>query len=136
MKGLLLDTHIWIWLSMGVNLTPTQVNLIKNYAVEASLYLSSISIWELAMLDAKKRITINTPINEWIKNSIKNSKIQTINLEQQIAVESCNLPGNFHADPADRIIVATARVHELSLISRDKNIIKYGAKNYLRVIAG
>ena len=77
------------------------------------------------MMVEKKRIELNVSVKRWFSAAINDTGLQVINLSPDIAVESCRLPGNFHKDPADRIIVATARVHNLILLTKDQKILNY-----------
>ncbi len=74
------------------------------------------------------------PCLEWIKNAIDYTHAQILQLSPEIAVESCNLPDSFHDDPADRLIVATARVKALSIVTRDKRILEYSKQKYISAI--
>jgi len=87
--------------------------------------IASISIWEFAMMVTKGRINVKIDPKCWLNNAISNSGLRVIELTPEIAMESCNLPGGFHKDPADRIIVATARTHNLTLLTKDRKIIEY-----------
>jgi len=134
-QGILLDTHIWIWMINGDHtLTPKSRTLINKSAEKGEVYISTISTWEVSMLEARQKITLGKPCLDWIKTSLKLTGIKAISLSPEIAVESCQLPNNFHGDPADRIIVATARLHDLTVVTRDKKIIKYGQDKYVRTI--
>lgn len=86
------------------------------------------------MLEIKKRIILEMPCLEWINRAIKETRIQVVSLTPAIAVESCNLPNDFHGDPADRIIVATARIEGLTVATRDTHILNYGKDKLLSVI--
>ncbi len=77
------------------------------------------------MLEAKQRIELDIPVAIWLSRAVKDTGIRVIDLSPDIAAESCSLPGNFHKDPADRIIVATARIHGLILLTRDQKILEY-----------
>jgi len=134
-SGLLLDTHVWIWLAMGnTTLTPKNRKIIAKFSQARSLFISSISAWEISMLMKKKRITLTTPPLEWINKSISHTGIQCIDVSPDIAIESCNLPGKFHADPSDSLIVATARLNDFCLMTRDEKIIKYSQQHFLTTI--
>lgn len=122
---ILLDTHIWWWaLSEPENLSATALATIKETKADARL-IASISIWEFAMMVARKKIELKTSPESWLSRAIHGTGIQVIELSPEIAVESCRLPGEFHRDPADQIIVATARVHNLSLVTKDQKILGY-----------
>ncbi|MEK6731365.1 MAG: type II toxin-antitoxin system VapC family toxin [Pseudomonadota bacterium] len=133
--GLLLDTHILLWLANGDhNLHKQQQSLINDAAKEWRLYISAISAWEIAMLDAKQRIILSKPCLKWIQESIEKIGIQLIPLSLEISVESCQLPGTFHDDPVDRIIVASARIHNLALMTHDDRILHYSNQDYVQTI--
>ncbi len=128
----LLDTHAWIWFITGNSeLSKIAQKTINQATQEHQLYLAAISLWELAMLENRKRITLGMPRLEWINQSLKLANIDILPINPAIAVESCQLPDGFHEDPADRLIVATARVHDLTLITRDSRILDYGKKKYV-----
>lgn len=122
---ILLDTHVWWWsLTEPVNLSKNAVETITTTPPDQRA-IASISIWELAMMVEKKRIELNVSVKRWLTAAINDTGLQVIDLSPDIAVESCRLPGNFHKDPADRIIVATARVHNLVLLTKDRKILDY-----------
>jgi PIN domain nuclease of toxin-antitoxin system len=134
-SGLLLDTHVWIWLMLGDKLSLKNQTLIEEHASSGRIFLSSISLWEVSMLAAKNKIHLDRPCNEWIDAALKEPKINVITLTPAIAVESAYLPGEFHGDPADRIIVATARIEILTLLTKDEKILSYSKNKYLNAIA-
>ena len=122
---ILLDTHAWIWSHSATKLLSDDVkNLIKKSRTDQRA-IASISIWEFAMMVAKGRIKVKIEPKRWLNNAIGNSGLLVIELTPEIAVESCNLPGGFHKDPADQIIVATARTHNLTLLTKDRKILEY-----------
>ena len=132
---ILLDTHVFIWYVNG----NTEIGKrLKNQIDEAiqshSIYLASISLWEISMLDMKQRIILEMPCLEWINCAIEETHTQVLPITPTIAVESSNLPGKFHGDPADRLIVATARAEGLVLATRDANILDYGKSKLLSVL--
>lgn len=129
----LLDTHTWLWFFAGDKTLNTKTQELINAAIkDGKLYLSSISFWEVSMLVSKKRIILNYPCLEWIKQASAHLKI--INLTPIISVDSCELPDSFHGDPADRIITASARTESLILLTRDKHILNYSKKNYVQAL--
>ena len=135
MKGLLLDTHVWIWYVIGSNeiskpLRKEIGNAIKNNKI----HIAAISLWEISMLESKRRIILEMPCLEWIKSAIDYTHAQILHVIPEIAVESCYLPGDFHEDPADRLIVATARVEALPIVTRDARILQYSRKKYISTI--
>ena len=137
MKGYLLDTHIWYQFVNGEKtLSPAARKLISETIPTHAIYVSAISCWEIAMLNAKKRIILKEPCFTWIKHSLYLLRAQVLELSIEVATESCQLPDNFHADPADRMIVATARAKGLPLITQDQEIIAYAKNGYLNIIEG
>lgn len=135
MRALLLDTHVFIWHIEGnANISKTIRKMIDVSAQEHSIYLAAISLWEISMLAAKKCIILGMPCLEWINKAIELSRIQIAPLTASISVESCHLPGIFHEDPADRLIVATARVEGLAILTRDQRILEYSKNKQVTTV--
>jgi PIN domain nuclease of toxin-antitoxin system len=133
---LLLDTHFWIWLQNGETgvFTGSIRRAIEAAAAGGRLYLSIISVWEVAMLESKGRIELTLPCGLWVKEAVAIPGLAIVPLTPEIAIESCNLPPPFHGDAADRIIVATARNMGARLLTRDDKIIEYGRKRHLALL--
>lgn len=131
----LLDTHIWLWFSLcNTSLSNTLIEKINHTLQEGSVFISAISLWELAMLEQKKRIILTTPCLEWINRNLQETHISVLPITPEIAVDSCQLPDSFHGDPADRMIIATARIEGIPLASKDNAILQYGKKYCIEVI--
>jgi PIN domain nuclease of toxin-antitoxin system len=94
-------------------------------------YLSDISIWELCKLAEKGRVRLNVGVDFWVKEALKMSTLRTVRINAEIAYASTVLPGNFHDDPADQIIVSTARAIGATLLTRDTLIQRYEHVNTL-----
>jgi len=122
---ILLDTHTWIWSHSATKLLSDNVTKLIQTTQTDQRAIASISIWEFAMMVTKGRITVKIDPKRWLNNAIGMSGLQVIELTPEIAMESCRLPGDFHRDPADRIIVATARTHNLTLLTKDRKILDY-----------
>ncbi len=122
---IVLDTHAWIWWVDGDRrLTQGQRDVIA--AEEANLIgVSAISCWEVAKLVELGRVALSCSLEEWLDQALSYPGVQLIALTPEIAIESTRLPGEFHRDPADQIIVATARVYGCSLVTSDEKILKY-----------
>ena len=120
MNELLLDTHVWIWLSMEdrKSLSARASRVLQQASLK---YISVISCWELAKLVEKGRIGFSIPTLAWIQRSLKEFDIRLVELTAEIAVESTLLKG-IHADPADQIIAATSRVSGMPLVTSDKRL--------------
>jgi len=136
-EQLLLDTHVWIWLLNGneESLEPGIVATIQQAALSEQVRISAISLWEVAMLESKGRIHMGMECLKWLNAALAAPGISLVPLTAEIAVSSCSLPGEFHGDPADRIIVATAKILGARLVTRDANIVHYSRLGHLEVLA-
>ncbi len=137
-KLLLLDTHVWLWLASGQKdgLKPRAISAIEAAAEQTLLRVSIISIWEIALLAAKGRIVLPLSVSDWITLALQRSEIRLLTLERPaLVIDSCSLPGDFHADPADRLLVATARSENAILVTRDQKILDYGKSGHVQVMA-
>ena len=94
--------------------------------------ISVISCWEVAKLVSLGRWAFSVPVSDWIDESLKHPQVTLFPITPHIAVESTVLPGTFHRDPADQLIVATARIHDLPLLTMDKKILQY---QYVKLVA-
>lgn len=122
---ILLDTHIWIWwVDQNKKLEDWQRNLLENNQ-DNGLGVSIFSCWEIAKLVELGRIAFGCPVDEWMEAALTYRGIQLIDLTPQIVIESTRLPGIFHKDPADQIIVATARCYDIPLLTSDEKILGY-----------
>jgi PIN domain nuclease of toxin-antitoxin system len=122
---IVLDTHIWIW---WVHDDPSLPPPYKAYiqAREADgLGISAISCWEVAKLVEYSRLSLPIPIGDWLDQALAYPGIRLLELTPLIAVNSTQLPGTFHRDPADQMIVATARVYNCPLVTLDRRILSY-----------
>ena len=135
-QGILMDTHIWIWLMEGNPMLAGSkvLSMIEQAAESGILSVSASSVWEIGMLEAKTRISFNVPCMEWIHKALSFPGLQLAPLTPEIAIESTRLPDDFHGDPADRMIVATARMNDVSLITKDKKILEYAKSGFLKAI--
>ena len=121
---LLLDTHVLIWTQEeSPKLGPHAKILILDDANE--LVISPISTLEIARLIKQNRLEIDKSIDAWLNTSMLSLKASTQDITHEIALESYQLPEPFHSDPVDRILVATARLHEMTLITADERILAY-----------
>jgi len=131
---IVLDTHIWIWAVTGDQTIGQSVRQkIRTCLKRGSVLVAAISVWEVGMLWKKNRIQLKEPLPDWVKSSFKNSGFLLAPITDDIALESCLLPGTFHSDPADSIIVATARLAKATLLTRDSLILAYGKAGHVDV---
>ena len=123
---ILLDTHAWLWwLSQSPALSRAARSAIAESARTDGVAVSTISTWELALLVARQRIELRIPVTDWVQASESIAELSFVAPSNRIMLESVSLPGPFHADPADRIIVATARTHGLRVVTKDDKIRAY-----------
>jgi PIN domain nuclease of toxin-antitoxin system len=132
---LVLDTHIWLFLLMGDKRLKNDHIIVIQKAVEnGTLFLPTIVLWEVAMLEAKKRVIIKESIRDWLEKAAMLPGLNLVPIDAKIAHESANLPGEFHGDPADRLIVATTRIRNASLLTFDKRIIAYANLGFVKAV--
>lgn len=130
---LMLDTHMLIWYVEGTNLSESQVQLIDQMRDKASLYVSAISIWEIALLVSRGRIALSIDLDEWIKQALSIMGLNLVELSISILTQSCTLSNYEHKDPADRMIITSARSINAHLMTSDQKIIDYADKGYLKI---
>ncbi|MCC7503680.1 MAG: type II toxin-antitoxin system VapC family toxin [Saprospiraceae bacterium] len=120
---IIIDTHILIWwVNESPNLSPQQLQTLEAQEIVA---VSAISIWEIAKLVEKGRLILDRSVSDWIDAILLIPKIQLIPLTPEIIIQSTQLPGDFHNDPADQIIVATAIYLNCKLLTQDSKILNY-----------
>lgn len=121
---LLLDTHIWLWWLLGQpELAQKERDALDALAAAGNPpALAAISLWEAQMLAAKGRLQIDAPLTHWLPTAAAAETVTVLAMDVPVVLAVDALSAGFHGDPADRIIVATARAHGLELATRDKNI--------------
>ena len=123
---LLLDTHIWLrYQGISGDLRPAALPHLDQAAAAGLIYVSVISIWEIAMLVRHGRLALNDSVDRWTTEALSKPGIQLLPLTPQIAIASVDLPDPMHKDPADRILVASARIERLTLVTRDRSILSF-----------
>src|SRR5215203_3579852 len=116
---IILDTQTWIWWNDGhQNLTVDYENIIRQN-LSGGIGISVISCWEIAKLVEKNRLQFSIPVEDWLTQAASHPSVILSPLTLRIAVESTQLPDEFHKDPADQIIVATERVYNCPLVIFD-----------------
>ena len=122
---IVLDTHIWVWWVHGdERLTRTQAEVIEANETDA-IGVSAISCWEIAKLVEYGRLELPGSLEEWFEDALGYPGIRLFELTPEIVIEATQLPGEFHRDPADQMIVATARVYGCPLVTSDGRFIEY-----------
>lgn len=135
-RPLVLDTHVWIWVVEGVRdeLSGEAVREIEAASGRGDVLVSAISIWEVAMLEAKDRIGLDRRVDEWVRAALRAPGLRLLPLSPEIVIESTRLPGTPHGDPADRMLMASARVTGGRLATRDGSIVEYGEAGHVAVV--
>lgn len=133
---LLLDTHCWLWAQLGLiaKLSRAAVSAMRSAETTGRLRVSVISIWELGMLEKRRRVVLPRNIGSWVEEALAKPGISLAPLTPEIAIESVHLPGDLHGDPADQMIVATARVLGATLMTKDSRLIEYSLLRHVRVL--
>ena len=132
---ILVDTHAWIWLlGNEPRLGPNARARIGAAAARCAMAISAMTPWEIAELVSKGRLNLGTDIGRWMADAVAIKGTVVLPIEPTIAVQSVRLPGDLHSDPADRFIVATARHHDIPVITVDRAILDYGEIGHVRVI--
>lgn len=123
---IVIDTHtlLW-WVSGDKQLSKVAAKAIDEALAKSEVIISSITIWEISMLIEKNRISLSMDIESWANEVAEIKGVRFIPVDNEIGIKSTKLPGEFHKDPADRIIVATARKLAVALVTIDEKIIEY-----------
>ena len=123
----LLDTHILIWwLNESSRLSPAQQNVLSAADAGSPLLVSDISLWEIAALWSLGRIELALPVRDWLDKAVAPPLVRRQGISPAVAAELAILPESFHRDPANRILIATARVLGATLLTQDRRIVDSG----------
>jgi PIN domain nuclease of toxin-antitoxin system len=123
----LLDTHILVWwLGEDLRLSSKQREVLAGASAEAPLWVADITLWEIANLASLGRIRLHLPVRDWLERATAPPLVRRHSITPAVAAEVAALPEPFHRDPADRILVATARVHGATLLTADRRIVDSG----------
>ncbi|WP_105384272.1 type II toxin-antitoxin system VapC family toxin [Neorhizobium alkalisoli] len=131
---ILVDTHVLVWVTGRNPKLGQRARTILDTSDIGEVLVSAITPWEIALLDRKGRLPLGMEVSRWLDEVLMHPRIRLVPLEPTIAVESVRLPGDFHSDPADRIIVATARHLSVPLLTADQAILAYASQNYLTAL--
>jgi PIN domain nuclease of toxin-antitoxin system len=122
---IVLDTHMWVWWVHDDQQLSKEYKEYIEQNEQSSIGISAISCWEVAKLVEYGRLTLPIAITDWFDQALAYPGVRLLGLTPPIAVESTQLPSPFHKDPADQIIVATARVYDVLLLTIDEKIRQY-----------
>lgn len=120
----LLDTHVWIWTQEQ----PDSIGAGSRSLLETTtdeLCVSAVSSLEIARLVAGGLLELRGSLDRWVRSAVDSIEARSIDVDHRVAIEAYELPGRFHKDPADRLLVATARLHDLTLVTADERILAY-----------
>ncbi len=135
MSDLLLDTCAMIWTGNGDSLSPQAVECLNaSHRKGRRVHISPLSAWELGLLVSRDRLRLTRPVADWFEEYVNGGRLTLAGLSPGILAESSFLPGNPPVDPADRILIATARAGDLTIVTRDRLILAYAAKGHVRVL--
>lgn len=119
----LLDTHILLWWLQGKSFSTKIKKILEEASPDQPLLVSDITLWEVAMLHNLKRIELDRPLQEWLAMATAPPLIMRHRISPAIAAQISELPESFHRDPADRILVATAKIMGAAFVTLDKKIV-------------
>lgn len=125
---IVLDTHTLVWWANGDSQLSVNAKAIIEQELAAEdgiVMVSSISAWEIAMLVNANRLTLTMSVDDWLNTVAEIESVRFIPVDNAVAIESTRLPGDFHKDPADRMIVALARQLNVPLVTADSKIHGY-----------
>jgi len=132
---LLLDTHVWVnYLAASPLLRQTTVKAIDEARSSGDVFVSVISIWEIALLVRLKRLSLHTSVTSWVNQALLLPGVNLLSFSPQIAIDAVDLPDPMHKDPCDRILVASARVERLTLVTRDGDILDFAQATNVAVM--
>lgn len=121
--SVVLDTHVWIWWLVGQSaLSDSESRALDALAAIEPPILPAVCLWEAQMLNAKRRLELDFPFDRWLREASLPTVVRIAPLSVEVVLAVDALPGSFHGDPADRLIVATARALNLPLATHDRAI--------------
>lgn len=131
---LLLDTHVALWLALGIELSQAVRDQIVEVRKKDGVLISAVTVWEVGNLLRKGTLSLDISLLGWIERFRAEGGYNEAPLTTEIVIEAANLPGPIHNDPADRFLVATARQLDVTLVTRDKRILDYSSAGHVRVL--
>lgn len=131
----LLDTCAVLYIALGKEIRPPADEAIGIAANEGELYVSPISAWEIGMGVARGRLSLPIEPLAFFNRFLDRLGAKLGPMTPEILVHSSHMPGNPHKDPMDRVLMATARLRDMVLVTSDRPILAYGAEGHLRTLA-
>jgi len=134
MPGLLLDTCTIIFIAENQAIDPAARRGITAAGAVGGVFVSPVSAWEIGLLAAKRGFAFVPDPKAWFQSFMMNQGVRLAALTPEIAIDSCLLPPSVHADPADRLLIATARDLQLPIVTRDRRILGYAQAGLVAAI--
>lgn len=124
---LLLDTHVLLWWLGDAGRLPAAIRgALDEASPDSPLWVSDITLWEIATLESLGRIELGLPLRDWLERATAPPLVRRLGITPAVAAEVATLPDDFHRDPADRVLVASARVLGATLATADRRIVSAG----------
>ena len=124
----LLDTHIWLWWLLGDgSLSTSERYALEKLALQKSLAISWVTIWETEMLERKGRVNLLPNFHSWVEAATHPDIVTVLPVDTAVVLAQRDLPESIHGDPADRLIVATSKLSGYQLVTHDQRIVNSGA---------
>lgn len=134
-SGLLLDTHAWVWLRAGkLKAAPSVVQHLRDAADADRWFISDFTFAEMAQAAGRNRLEFDKPLLQWLREALRYPGPQVLPVTPEIAQALLQLPPYFHGDPGDRILAATAIVHDLTVCTHDKAMLRYAKQGLFRAL--
>lgn len=111
-----------------------EVQEIERSASDGRLFVTSLSLWEIAEYEAAGSLRLVVPVETWLREALDTPGLNLIEIDESTATESARLPGTFDGDPVDRLLVAAARIHGGRIVTADRRILEYAAVGYVEAL--
>ena len=136
MNRLLIDTHVWLWIVFAEPfIKSSTLEVIEQASFEQTLFVSPISMWEIALKHSRGKLYLDRPVRDWLAHASNIPGLSLAQITPSIAAECAELPPAFHGDPADRIIAGTARAEGFTLVTHDKALLQLAKQGYFKALA-
>jgi PIN domain nuclease of toxin-antitoxin system len=134
-RGILLDTHAFIWLQGRILTAKADVlTTLRTAAEENNWFISSFLFYEVAYAVGRERLHLDRDLKEWFRMAMSPPSPRIVEITPEISATTILLPSSFHGDPGDRILAATAILHDLTLCTHDKALLRHGKQGLFRTL--
>lgn len=136
-ERLLLDTHALIWIVLGASIRDAAAEAVVAAGADRALHVSAATAWEIGIICHKPSLATVMGGNArgWFSRAVVTTRAHLLSLDTALMLDVGDLPHLAHRDPTDRMLIATARAHDLTLVTRDRAILDYAAAGQVRAIA-